>query len=653
MPHRVTLIPGDGIGPEISDATRRVLEATGVTFDWDVREAGADVMAKHGGNPLPESVIESIAHTGVAIKGPITTPVGTGFRSVNVALRKALDLFAQVRPCKSYAGVRSRYDDVDLVIVRENTEDLYAGIEFEEGTDNCAVLRDTIQKLSGAVIREDAGISIKPISIEGTRRVVQFALDYARREGRRKVTVVHKANIMKHTDGLWLRVAREVAEGYSDIEFEDRIVDNMCMQLVQKPELYDVMVLPNLYGDIVSDLAAGLVGGLGVAPGANYGRDAALFEPTHGSAPKYAGQNKVNPTAMMLSGVLMLRHLGERNAADRMEAALAAVIAEGKDVTYDLKPKPDDPTAVGTSQFADAVIARLQPEQHEPAGGARGGSVPRGGVGARPRHAAAVVQPLVPRAAGARAGLPARARLRARLRALRAGRAGLRVAADGRPRHQPRRLLPAADRRRRGDRPRPRAERAAAGLALRRLAGLVRGHARARAFLARRRAARRDLPALAGEPPRVPARRRRGARLRLRGGHRLPRLPRRAALAGRLPRPHRPARAHPRARGAVPARALGSVAADAPVRRQPGGRRAVAARRLVDARRALHLALAAAAVADRRGLRARAAVRGRLPGRALRGRPAGGRRARARHVVAVGAVWLAQPRAAAISDSIS
>ena len=231
-----------------------MLEATGVEFDWDVREAGADVMAKHGGNPLPDSVIESIARTGVAIKGPITTPVGTGFRSVNVALRKALDLFAQVRPCKSYAGVRSRYDDVDLVIVRENTEDLYAGIEFEEGTDNCAVLRDTIQKLSGAVIREDAGISIKPISIEGTRRVVQFALDYARREGRRKVTVVHKANIMKHTDGLWLRVAREVAEGYSDIEFEDRIVDNMCMQLVQKPELYDVMVLPNLYGDIVSDL---------------------------------------------------------------------------------------------------------------------------------------------------------------------------------------------------------------------------------------------------------------------------------------------------------------------------------------------------------------------------------------------------------------
>jgi isocitrate dehydrogenase (NAD+) len=359
MPHRVTLIPGDGIGPELSTATRRVLEATGVAFDWDVREAGADVMEKHGGNPLPDSVIDSIARTGVAIKGPITTPVGTGFRSVNVALRKALDLFAQVRPCKSYAGVRSRYQDVDLVIVRENTEDLYAGIEFEEGTDNCAVLRDTIQKLSGAQIREDAGISIKPISIEGTRRVVQFALDYARREGRRKVTVVHKANIMKHTDGLWLRIAREVAEGYSDIEFEDRIVDNLSMQLVQRPEEYDVLVCPNLYGDIVSDLCAGLIGGLGLAPGGNFGTHAAVFEPTHGSAPKYTGQNRVNPMAMMLSGVMMLRHLEEREAADRVEAAIAAVIAEGKSVTYDMKPSRDDASAVGTSDVADAVIDKM------------------------------------------------------------------------------------------------------------------------------------------------------------------------------------------------------------------------------------------------------------------------------------------------------
>jgi isocitrate dehydrogenase (NAD+) len=356
----VTLIPGDGTGPEIAAATRRVLEATGVQFSWDVQDAGADIAPEHGGNPLPDGVIDSIRRSKVAIKGPITTPIGTGFRSVNVALRKTLDLYACVRPCKTYEGVRSRYDAIDLVIVRENTEDLYAGIEFEEGTERCAEILRLIERLQGAHVRPDSGISIKPISIMGTRRVVQFALDYARAEGRRKVTVVHKANIMKHTDGLWLRVAREVAEDYPDIEFEDRIVDNMCMQLVQKPELYDVMVLPNLYGDIVSDLCAGLVGGLGVAPGANYGREVALFEPTHGSAPKYAGMNKANPTAMMLSGVLMLRHLGERDAADRMEGAIAGVIAEGKDVTYDLKPKADDPTAVGTSQFADAVIAQLQ-----------------------------------------------------------------------------------------------------------------------------------------------------------------------------------------------------------------------------------------------------------------------------------------------------
>jgi len=360
--HRVTLIPGDGTGPEIAEATRRVIDATGVQIEWDVQDAGADVMDRFGGNPLPEHVLESIRANGVAIKGPITTPVGSGFRSVNVGLRKALDMYAQVRPCKIYPGVRTRYADtpVDIVIVRENTEDLYAGIEFERGSLGAREVAAAIESASGAHIREDAGISIKPISEFGTRRVVQFAFDYARERGRKKVTAVHKANIMKYTDGLWLEVAREVAEDNRDIEFEDRIVDNMCMQLVQKPELYDVMVLPNLYGDIVSDLCAGLAGGLGVAPGANYGREVALFEPTHGSAPKYAGQNKANPTAMMLSGVLMLRHLGEREAADRMEGAIAAVIAEGKDVTYDLKPKPDDPTAVGTSQFADAVIAQLQ-----------------------------------------------------------------------------------------------------------------------------------------------------------------------------------------------------------------------------------------------------------------------------------------------------
>ncbi len=358
MAHRVTLIPGDGTGPEITEATRRVLEATGVDFDWDVQEAGADVMDQQGGNPLPEHVLASIRQNGVALKGPITTPVGTGFRSVNVTLRKTLDLYGQVRPCKSYRGVRSRYEDVDLVVVREATEDLYAGIEFEEGSqhalDLIAWLRDR-----GASVREDAGISVKPISVEGTRRIVQFAFDYARKNDRRKVTAVHKANIMKFSDGLYLRVARDVAEENADVEFEDRIVDNLCMQLVQRPEEYDVLVLPNLYGDIVSDLAAGLIGGLGLAPGANFGTHAAVFEPTHGSAPKYTGQNKVNPMAMMLSGVMMLQHLGERSAAESLESAIAAVIAEGRSVTYDMKPARDDPTAVGTSEVADAIIDKL------------------------------------------------------------------------------------------------------------------------------------------------------------------------------------------------------------------------------------------------------------------------------------------------------
>jgi isocitrate dehydrogenase (NAD+) len=359
--YRVTLIPGDGTGPEIADATRRVLEATGVQFDWDVQDAGADVMDRHGGNPLPEHVLESIRKNGVALKGPITTPVGTGFRSVNVGLRRELDLYAQVRPCKVYPGVRTRFADasVDIVIVRENTEDLYAGIEFEHGSDGARLVADAVKRASGREIAPDAGISIKPISVAGTRRVVEFAFDHARRNGRRKVTAVHKANIMKHTDGLWLEVAREVAAAHPDIEFDDRIVDNMCMQLVQKPEQYDVLVLPNLYGDIVSDLGAGLVGGLGVAPGANYGERAAVFEPTHGSAPRYTGQNRVNPIAMMLSGMLMLRHLGEREAGDRLERAVAAVIAEGTSVTYDMKPSPDDPTAVGTSQVADAIIDHL------------------------------------------------------------------------------------------------------------------------------------------------------------------------------------------------------------------------------------------------------------------------------------------------------
>jgi isocitrate dehydrogenase (NAD+) len=358
MGHRVTLIPGDGTGPEIAEATRRVVDASGAGVEWDFQEAGADVMDRHGGNPLPEHVLESIRRNGTALKGPITTPVGTGFRSVNVALRKELDLYGQVRPCKSFTGVRSRYEDVDLIVIRENTEDLYAGIEFEQGTDDAAELVEWLEA-RGARLRRDSGISVKPISVSGARRIVEFAFGYARRNGRSKVTAVHKANIMKFTDGLYLRVAREVAAENDDVEFEDRIVDNLSMQLVQRPEEYDVLVCPNLYGDIVSDLAAGLVGGLGLAPGGNLGESAAVFEPTHGSAPKYTGQNKVNPMAMMLSGVMMLRHLEEREAADRLESAIASVIAEGRSVTYDMKERRDDPTAVGTSEVADAIIETM------------------------------------------------------------------------------------------------------------------------------------------------------------------------------------------------------------------------------------------------------------------------------------------------------
>jgi isocitrate dehydrogenase (NAD+) len=359
MAYRVTLIPGDGTGPEITDATRRVLEATGVPFEWEVMEAGIPALEATG-ELLPEAVLDSIRRNKVALKGPLTTPIGHGFRSVNVALRKALDLYACVRPCKTYPGVRSKYSGIDLVIVRENTEDLYAGIEFEEGSPYIKQISEIDVASGQAPIREDAGLSLKPISEFGTRRVVRFAFQYAKDNGRKKVTAVHKANIMKHTDGLFLRVAREVATEFPDIEFQDMIVDNMCMQLVQKPELYDVLVLPNLYGDIVSDLCAGLVGGLGVAPGANIGVDTALFEPTHGSAPKYTGQNKVNPMAQMFSGMLMLRYINERDAADRLEKAMAAVIAEGKDVTYDMKPNRDDPTAAGTSQVADAIIRKMQ-----------------------------------------------------------------------------------------------------------------------------------------------------------------------------------------------------------------------------------------------------------------------------------------------------
>jgi len=358
LAYNVTLIPGDGVGPEITEATRRVLEATGVKFNWELAYAGAEVMAKQG-TPLPDSVLASIKKNKVAIKGPVTTPVGTGFRSVNVALRKSLDLYACVRPCKTYPGVPSPYKDVDIVIVRENTEDLYAGVEFEKGTAEAKELIKFINKQKGNVIQADSGISIKMITEHGTRRIVKYAFEYARKFNRKKVTATHKANIMKFSDGLFLSVAREVASKYPDIEFQDALIDNLCMQLVRRPQEYDVIVAPNLYGDIISDLCAGLVGGLGLAPGANIGEGIALFEPTHGSAPKYTGQNKVNPMGMMLSGVLMLRHIGEDKAADRLEKAIAAVIKEGKSVTYDMKSRRDDPTTVGTSQVADAVIEKL------------------------------------------------------------------------------------------------------------------------------------------------------------------------------------------------------------------------------------------------------------------------------------------------------
>jgi isocitrate dehydrogenase (NAD+) len=364
MPHDVTLINGDGVGPELAAAARKCIDATGVKINWDIQEAGVDIMAETG-TPLPDSVLESIRRTRCALKAPITTPVGTGFRSINVHLRQELGLFACVRPCKYYHGVRTYYDEVhvDLVLFRENTEDLYAGIEFEKGGEKTAELFKTINALAtGKKIASgsgETGISIKPISVSGSERIVRAAFDYARENKRKKVTSVHKANIMKYTDGLFLEVSRQVAKEYPDIEFEDRIVDNMCMQLVQKPELYDILVLPNLYGDILSDLCAGLVGGLGVAPGANIGPNGAVFEATHGSAPKYKGLNKVNPVAVILSGMLMLRHLKEFDAACRLEKAVAAVIAEGREVTYDLKADRNDPTAVGTREMAEAICQKL------------------------------------------------------------------------------------------------------------------------------------------------------------------------------------------------------------------------------------------------------------------------------------------------------
>jgi isocitrate dehydrogenase (NAD+) len=364
MAYEVTLITGDGTGPELAAAAKQCVDATGVKINWDEQEAGVDVMARTG-TPLPDACLESLRRTKCALKAPITTPVGTGFRSINVHLRQAFGLYACIRPCKIYKGVRTYFSQlpVDLVIVRENTEDLYAGTEFEKGKPETAQLIEFINanSKSGKVKTkaDETGISIKPISVSGTERIVKCAFDYAVANGRKKVTAVHKANIMKFSDGLFLETARNVAKAYPGIEFEDRIVDNMCMQLVQKPELYDVLVLPNLYGDVLSDLAAGLVGGLGVAPGANIGPEGAVFEATHGSAPKYKGQNKVNPTALILSGMLMLKHMGETDASKRLEKAVADVIAEGKHVTYDLKDDRNDPTAVGTREMADAICKKL------------------------------------------------------------------------------------------------------------------------------------------------------------------------------------------------------------------------------------------------------------------------------------------------------
>ncbi len=359
MAHNVTLLPGDGIGPEVTNAMRLCVDSTGVKINWDVQEVGEKSIAKHG-VPLTDAVLDSIRRNKTAIKGPITTPIGKGFRSVNVQLRQSLDLFACVRPCLYYEGTKTPIKDVNLLIFRENTEDLYAGIEFDLGTKECDTLRDVINGMSAKKIKTDAAISIKPISASGSKRIAKFAFDWAVKLNRKKITAVHKANIMKFTDGLFLKSVGEVAKEYEGkIEFSDCIVDNMCMQLVQYTHMYDCLVLPNLYGDIVSDLCAGLIGGLGIASGANYGDEIALFEPVHGSAPKYAGQNKVNPTATILSAVWMLRHLKEDNAANRLDAAVRKILKEGKDVTYDLKDDRNDPSAVGTQQMAEAICKAL------------------------------------------------------------------------------------------------------------------------------------------------------------------------------------------------------------------------------------------------------------------------------------------------------
>jgi len=357
--HHVTLIPGDGVGPDVIDAARRALEATGVAFEWDRRDAGAELFEREG-DPMPAAVIDSIRERGVALKGPTSTPAGQGFRSINLALRQELDLFAGIRPCRTFAGVASARPGTDVVIVRMNQEDLYAGIEYGHATPEAAALRELVAASGGERLGEDTGLSLKPISLSGSRRVVRRAFEYARANGRAKVTAVHKATVMRHTDGLFLQAASEVAEEYGDIAFDQRLVDSMAAELVARPEHCDVLVMPVLYGDILSDIGAALVGGLGMAPGCSVGDRHAVFEAVHGSAPRHRGRNRVNPAAAMLSGRLLLDHLGEHDAAERLEAAIRAVIAEGRTVTYDLKAAPDDPAAAGTREFADAVVARVE-----------------------------------------------------------------------------------------------------------------------------------------------------------------------------------------------------------------------------------------------------------------------------------------------------
>jgi isocitrate dehydrogenase (NAD+) len=358
MTYRVTVIPGDGIGPEVSEAARRVIDASGVPIAWEVREAGMTALESQGAL-LPEATLDSLKQNKVGLKGPMTTPIGSGFRSVNVGLRQALGLYANLRPGKSLEGVQSAFRDIDLVVIRENLEGMYSGVEFDTGTPEAAAVIGAINAHSKKQVDPSAAVSIKVITPAESRRIVEYAFEYARANGRRQVTAVHKANIMKFTDGLFLREAQAVAERYPDIAFNDRIVDNMCMQLMQKPQEYDVLVMPNLYGDIISDLVAGMVGGLGVAPSGNIGPDGAVFEAIHGSAPSHAGKNEANPTAMILSGALMLRHLGERAAAERVEGAVAAVIASGKDVTYDLRPDRNPRRAATTTRMTEAIVAAM------------------------------------------------------------------------------------------------------------------------------------------------------------------------------------------------------------------------------------------------------------------------------------------------------